>query len=1120
MAKYMGLNDAGELTFADNPEDLARPLYRTTDGVTGIGHDVTRRDTWQAINDQGTREFIPPDIREEVVQIAGGYGYSIALLKDGSVWSWGYSTNGNLGREIVTGSATVVNVGPILGIPLIIKIACGGRHVLLLDVNGKVWSFGYNASGELGRAVASGTASVVNVGMIESLPEIFDVFATGQSSYAIDMDGVVYNWGYNGSGDLGRVVAGGSVSSVNIGTLDAAYGATKIAGGARHALILMGDGSVLSCGNNTYGQLGRSVANGSATVANIGPIEFNGETFIDIIGSTLSSYLITTNGSLVTCGANNYGNLGRSVSTGSATVRNIGYADYPFNSGVLELGSGSYNINVRKGDGIWNVGLNDVGQLGRAIASGSATSINSGMLIGDASLHPGHNPALWGSDEVSRFSLFISDDETITTCGLNSQGQLGRAIANGSATVVNLGTFKIEKKDIKQVSCASSHSAILMNDGRVITMGNNAQGQLGRAVASGSATLMNAGYVENLPNVAKVVCGGGSTAGYGFTYFLLENGKIMNCGDNTHGQLGRIVANGSPTVVNLGVLGNNTWKDVACGGGHTLLISEDGSLYSCGLNSYGQCLMVKATGSPTVNNLSQVVASSSYGAFDQVSCGLLHSFALIPGIDTPIFSGGRNQVCQLGRSTSDGSQTVSNILRYSTTSIGGGTISKISCGSLYTTFLKSDGTVWNCGYNQYGELGRAIANGTNTLVNIGQVSTLSDIIDIESGPETSIFLHADRTVSNCGLNSNGGLCRIVGNGSATVPNLGKIPNLTDVTIISTGGYYIGTTSYVNRSIIVSNGYAFTAGYNNLGQLGKSISNGTASSCNFSPIIEWPEVTERKQFFVVGSTQGQIYYGNDGIDYLPSEQLRQRNTIASIAVSNSGRFVINAGNTSLYYSDDGITFSNANGIANNAVINGLTVNSSGRFVIVGAGYNYYSDDGINWYNSSGIGITAYNVAVNSSGRFVAIGSTGNVNPSYYSDDGINWLPGGLLGISTQSIAVNSSGRFVTISSAGARYSDDGINWIAGNGSLVAYNDISVSNSGRFVAVGSRGETSYSDNGIFWASGNGATGNLFGVTVTSSGKFFAVGVDGSFNSDDGINWTNIGNLPNGYCITVME
>jgi alpha-tubulin suppressor-like RCC1 family protein len=84
----------------------------------------------------------------------------------------------------------------------------------------------------------------------------------------------------------------------------------------------------------------------------------------------------------------------------------------------------------------------------------------------------------------------------------------------------------------------------------------------------------------------------------------------------------------------------------------------------------------------------------------------------------------------------------------------------VCTGDNYSLFLKSDGTVWACGYNGYGNLG----NGTTTQIFTPvQIAGLSGITAISApsngsgGRMSSLFLKNDGTVWACGDNSYGQL---------------------------------------------------------------------------------------------------------------------------------------------------------------------------------------------------------------------------------------------------------------------------------------------------------------------------------------------------------------------------
>jgi alpha-tubulin suppressor-like RCC1 family protein/subtilisin family serine protease len=90
--------------------------------------------------------FIPTTALAPIA-ISGGGSHSLALMNDDTVWSWGYNAYGQLGL----GNTTDENwPGKIAGLSNVTAIAAGGYHSLALEADGSVWSWGYNSNGQLG----------------------------------------------------------------------------------------------------------------------------------------------------------------------------------------------------------------------------------------------------------------------------------------------------------------------------------------------------------------------------------------------------------------------------------------------------------------------------------------------------------------------------------------------------------------------------------------------------------------------------------------------------------------------------------------------------------------------------------------------------------------------------------------------------------------------------------------------------------------------------------------------------------------------------------------------------------------------------------------------------------
>ena len=135
----------------------------------------------------------------------------------------------------------------------------------------------------------------------------------------------------------------------------------------------------------------------------------------------------------------------------------------------------------------------------------------------------------------------------------------------------------------------------------------------------------------------------------------------------------------------------------------------------------------------------------------------------------------------------------------------------IAGGFSHSLALKSSGTVWTWGDNQYGELG----NGSNTSSNVPvEVNSLSKVVAISGGGAHSLALLSVGTVWAWGDNQYGEL----GNGSNVNSNVPvRVSNLTGVVAIAGGGYQpgMGDTSLALKS----DGTVRAWGDNQYGELG-------------------------------------------------------------------------------------------------------------------------------------------------------------------------------------------------------------------------------------------------------------------------------------------------------------
>lgn len=140
----------------------------------------------------------------EVVAVAAGRGFSLALTADGTVWSFGANLSGELGRPAGLGTALAQPVpATVDGLVGIRAISAGAHHVLALSLDGSTWGFGSNLDGQLGFADGFRAYQPQPEAQRLALPPADAVAAGGAHSVVRLLDGSVVTFGANLRGQLG-----------------------------------------------------------------------------------------------------------------------------------------------------------------------------------------------------------------------------------------------------------------------------------------------------------------------------------------------------------------------------------------------------------------------------------------------------------------------------------------------------------------------------------------------------------------------------------------------------------------------------------------------------------------------------------------------------------------------------------------------------------------------------------------------------------------------------------------------------------------------------------------------------------------------------------------------------
>jgi alpha-tubulin suppressor-like RCC1 family protein len=308
----------------------------------------------------------------DVIDITAGVDHSMALKSDGTVWGWGSNNVGSLGDNTTTDRLTPIQV---LSLTNIIKIDAGWDYTLALKADGTVWSWGMGTSGELGDGSSTQSLvpiQVVGPGGIGYLQNVIDISANSTHSMALINNGTVYTWGDDTSGLLGTGVAPLDsfvpvkvVNETNTGDL---INIKRVTGGATHSTVLSNDDFFYAWGKNNYGQFG------DGTYSNRNkPIKLTSITDIKgVSGGENYTTIVKNDGTVWAFGYNGQGELGDGTFIGKNIPTQVVNEDNTgFLTNISQISSADIHNIALGNDGsvyTWGDGIN--GMLGNGMNSG------------------------------------------------------------------------------------------------------------------------------------------------------------------------------------------------------------------------------------------------------------------------------------------------------------------------------------------------------------------------------------------------------------------------------------------------------------------------------------------------------------------------------------------------------------------------------------------------------------------------------------------------------------------------------------------------------------------------------------------------------------------------------
>ncbi|XP_036336674.1 probable E3 ubiquitin-protein ligase HERC4 [Rhagoletis pomonella] len=333
------------------------------------------------------------------------------------------------------------------------------------------------------------------------------------------------------------------------------------------------------------------------------------------------------------------------------------------------------------------------------------------------------------------------------------------------------------------------------------------------------------------------------------TLFLTSDGKVYSCGCNDFGQLGHQQMTKRPQLIN--DLGNTVITEISGGARHSLALSEWGQLYSWGHNDYGQ--LAQQDGLDVVPSPKMIKKLATQTVI-QIASGYNHSLALTNC--GALYSWGSNIYGQLG--VSPPSELAHATSPRIVNSLLGIPIAFIACGGNHSFIISKSGAVFGWGRNNSGQLGLNDTTHRHFPTQLRTIRSLR-VRYIACGEQYSVFLTNDGGVFTCGKGSYGQLGH-GGNMNEVLPR--KVTELmgSTVTQISCGAQH-------TLALVPSRGRVYGFGLGCFGQFGTR----KVNSCSLPQVMVGPWVspsgskllnTETKDNPDMGFVIRQIFCGGN------------------------------------------------------------------------------------------------------------------------------------------------------------------------------------------------------------------------------------------------------------------
>jgi alpha-tubulin suppressor-like RCC1 family protein len=282
--------------------------------------------------------------------IAGGSSNGYGIKTDGTLWSWGANSAGQLGDGTVVSKSSPIQVGSLTNWSKIASGPGATGTAWAVKTDGTLWSWGAGTAGQLGDGTIVSKSSPVQIG---TFTDWTDIYSDGSTVLTVKADGTMYAWGAGASGQLGNFASASAYLPIQTATLpkwSSLYSTLQTSHGIKD------NGTLWAWGDNTYGLLGTNNATNFSSPVQIGALtNWKSLSEFGTTDAATSPFVaaVTTDGLLYTWGSNTYGQLGSNTITSRSSPVQVGAL-----ANWISASAGAASLVATKTDGtLWHSGM-------------------------------------------------------------------------------------------------------------------------------------------------------------------------------------------------------------------------------------------------------------------------------------------------------------------------------------------------------------------------------------------------------------------------------------------------------------------------------------------------------------------------------------------------------------------------------------------------------------------------------------------------------------------------------------------------------------------------------------------------------------------------------------------